>query len=117
MVAPDVVAPWVIPEPETVNLNPTLGDVMGAFKSLVFTVYLHWVQAHDPTRRAKFWQRNYYEHIIRNERELNAIRRYIRDNPAQWALDRDNPRNLRRLPPPKKVEDYLADIQALTEGS
>ena len=117
VVAPDVVAPWVIPEPETVNLNPTLGDVMGAFKSLVFTVYLDWVQAYDPTRRAKFWQRNYYEHIIRNVRELNAIRRYIRDNPAQWALDRDNPKNLRRLPPPKNVEDYLADIQALIEGS
>jgi len=117
VIAPDAVAPWIIPEPETVNLNPTLGEVMGAFKSLVFTVYLDWIQAHDPTRRAKFWQRNYYEHIIRNVRELNAIRRYIRDNPAQWALDRDNPENLRRLPPPKNVEDYLADIQALIEGS
>jgi hypothetical protein len=111
-----VVPPWVIPDPKTVNLTPALGDVMGAFQSLVFTVYLDWIQAHDPTRRAKFWQRNYYDHIIRNERELHAIRRYIHDNPAQWALDRDNPNNLRRLPLPTRVEDYLADVQALLEG-
>jgi REP element-mobilizing transposase RayT len=39
------------------------------------------------------WQRNYYEHIIRNERELNAIRQYIQNNPLKWALDRDNPTN------------------------
>jgi putative transposase len=115
-VAQNVDRSWVIPDPETVNLTPTLSGVMGAFQSLVFTVYLDWIQAHAPTRRAKFWQRNYYDHIIRNERELYAIRRYIRDNPAQWALDRDNPNNLRRLPLPTRVEDYLADVQALLEG-
>jgi putative transposase len=37
------------------------------------------------------WQRNYYEHVIRNEKEQHAIREYIRLNPMQWALDRDNP--------------------------
>ena len=36
------------------------------------------------------WQRNYYEHIIRNERELNNIARYIVNNPLNWQLDRDN---------------------------
>jgi len=113
--AEDADRPWVIPEPETVNLTFTLGEVMGAFKSLVFTVYLDWIETYDPTRRARFWQRNYYDHIIRNERELHAIRRYIRDNPGQWALDQDNPDNLRRLPPPTRVEDYLADVQALLE--
>jgi REP element-mobilizing transposase RayT len=40
---------------------------------------------------ASVWQRNYYEHIIRNERDLNAIRQYIEDNPLQWALDKENP--------------------------
>ena len=105
-------APWTIPEPEKVNLNPTLGDVVGAFKSLVFTVYLDWIEANDPTRRAKFWQRNYYEHVIRNERELLAIRLYIRLNPDNWALDRDNPDNIRHLPPPKTVEDYVREALA-----
>lgn len=37
------------------------------------------------------WQRNYYEHIIRNEDSLDRIRAYIADNPARWACDRENP--------------------------
>ena len=37
------------------------------------------------------WQRNYHERVIRNERELKAIRQYIADNPRQWALDKENP--------------------------
>lgn len=39
----------------------------------------------------KIWQRNYYERIIRNDRELNTIRQYIRDNPLNWELDKENP--------------------------
>jgi len=105
-------APWTIPKPDKVNLNPTLGDVVGAFQSLVFTVYLDWIQANDPTRRAKFWQRNYYEHIIRNEHELQAIRRYIRQNPDNWALDRNNPDNICHLSPPKTVGDYVREALA-----
>jgi putative transposase len=37
------------------------------------------------------WQRNYYEHIVRNERELSQIREYIATNPLRWAFDRENP--------------------------
>jgi len=37
-----------------------------------------------------FWQRNYYEHVIRYETELQKIRQYIRDNPLQWELDEEN---------------------------
>ena len=36
---------------------------------------------------APVWQRNYYEHIIRNEESLNQFRRYIDENPLRWALD------------------------------
>lgn len=42
----------------------------------------------------KIWQRNYHERIIRNERELNTIRGYIRDNPLNWDLDQENPTNM-----------------------
>ncbi len=35
------------------------------------------------------WQRDYFERIIRDERELNAIRQYIRDNPRRWEQDRE----------------------------
>jgi hypothetical protein len=37
------------------------------------------------------WQRNYFEHIIRNEESLNRIRQYILENPARWEFDRENP--------------------------
>lgn len=103
--------PYVIPEPQKINTAPALGDIVGAFKSLVFRVYLNWIEVNDPSRCAKFWQGNYYEHIIRHERELNAIRQYIVDNPINWKRDRDNPDNLRKLPPPEKVEDYLEDLK------
>ena len=38
-----------------------------------------------------FWQRNYYEHIIRNEDELMRVRRYIQENPLRWEYDKENP--------------------------
>ncbi len=37
------------------------------------------------------WQRNFYERIIRNENELNGIREYIQNNPAQWKKDELHP--------------------------
>jgi REP element-mobilizing transposase RayT len=40
----------------------------------------------------RLWQRNYYEHIIRNEDELNRFRHYIADNPANWQTDEENVR-------------------------
>jgi len=36
------------------------------------------------------WQRNYYEHVVRDEESLNRIRQYILDNPARWEFDREN---------------------------
>ncbi len=42
------------------------------------------------------WQRNYYDHIVRSEKSLNAIREYILFNPARWASDRENPSNHQR---------------------
>ena len=37
------------------------------------------------------WQRGYYEHVIRDDEELNRLRRYIEENPMRWALDEENP--------------------------
>ena len=44
-----------------------------------------------PSFNGRLWQRNYYEHIIRDEQSLNRIRQYILDNPARWAVDPENP--------------------------
>ena len=41
------------------------------------------------------WQKSFYEHIIRNDEDLFHTRRYIQDNPAQWALDKNNSQNWR----------------------
>jgi putative transposase len=40
----------------------------------------------------RLWQRNYYEHIIRNEESMHRLRQYILDNPARWPDDAENPR-------------------------
>ena len=37
------------------------------------------------------WQRNYYEHVIRDERELFKMRQYTQENPLKWDLDPENP--------------------------
>ena len=37
------------------------------------------------------WQRNYWEHVIRNEKSLENIRNYIMNNPAKWDEDENNP--------------------------
>jgi len=45
----------------------------------------------NSTPGRKIWQRNYFEHIIRNERSYNEIRKYIIENPRYWAADDENP--------------------------
>ena len=44
---------------------------------------------------ATIWQRNYYEHVIRNEKELNLAIEYINSNPVKWVMDKDNPVNIK----------------------
>jgi REP element-mobilizing transposase RayT len=39
----------------------------------------------------KIWHRNYFERVVRNDDELNAIRTYIKDNPSNWQADSENP--------------------------
>lgn len=60
---------------------PTLGNIIAFFK------YQTTKQYNQGGIINKFWQRNYYEHIIRNEREYFAIKRYIQNNPQNWEKD------------------------------
>jgi putative transposase len=48
------------------------------------------------TQGTSVWQRNYYEHIVRNERELERIRTYIVGNPSMWDKDENNPAVMRQ---------------------
>jgi putative transposase len=75
----------------------TIGDVIGAFKSITTNGYIQGVNGHHwATFPGRLWQRNYYEQVIRNDETLNRIRQYIVDNPAQWADDDENPEKGRR---------------------
>ena len=71
------------------NHAPTLGNVIRAFKAMAAR------KIHLSGFSNRMWQRNYHDHIIRNEKSLNEIRRYIIYNPARWDLDRNNPKNIR----------------------
>ena len=71
-----------------------LGDVIGAFKSITTHAYIQGVhQKGWPEFNGRVWQRNYYEHIIRDDPSLQRIRSYIETNPEQWAADKENPAN------------------------
>jgi REP-associated tyrosine transposase len=88
--------PGMGPDERTAAPPPTLGDIVGAFKSLTTDLYIHGVkQSGWPPFRGRLWQRNYYEHIIRDDESLHRIRQYILDNPANWASDRENPQAVR----------------------
>ena len=61
----------------TTRVAPTIGKVVGAFKSLSTVEYVRNVKANGwPAFHSRLWQRNYYEHVIRDEADLDRIRRY-----------------------------------------
>ncbi len=63
--------------------RPQLGGVIRVFKSLSTMQWLHYLQQNDLDAVGKFWQRNYYEHIVRDEDDLNRIRDYIVTHPIR----------------------------------
>lgn len=70
----------------------SLGDVVHRFKTMTTRRYANAVRQFGwPAFSGRLWQRNYYEHIVRDAASLNRIRRYILDNPARWAVDRETP--------------------------
>jgi len=65
----------------------SIAAIIGAFKSAT---------TRDIKKQAEsggrpVWQRNYYEHVIRNDEDLDRVRQYIENNPQQWDLDPENP--------------------------
>ena len=72
----------------------TLGQIIAYFKYQT-TKSINKIRL---TPGNRVWQRNYYEHVIRNEDDLNEIRQYILDNPVKWDIDENNP--TRQLPEP-----------------
>ena len=69
----------------------SLGAVIGSFKAAAAKA----TNEFRATPGSAVWQRGYYDHIIRSEKSLTAIRAYILYNPARWASDENNPAKLK----------------------
>ena len=100
----DVGRPYITHHRPGAAGEPTIGRIVGAFKSLTTVNYIRGVRqcAWTPFN-GRLWQRNYYEHVIRDETSLNRIREYILQNPLRWAVDRENPAAV----DPESVEAWL----------
>jgi len=70
--------------------KPTLGQIVGYFKYQSTKQ----INALRDNPGCPVWQRNYYEHVVRNEDDLTNIRQYIVNNPLKWDLDENNPANV-----------------------
>ena len=71
----------------TANNAPSLGRVIGAYKSITTVTWFDYVKAHTISWSGYLWQRNYHEHILRDAEDLAEKRRYIRENPQRWAAN------------------------------
>jgi REP element-mobilizing transposase RayT len=69
------------------NKKPKLGQIVAYYKYQT-TKIINQLRGASPN---SVWQRDYYEHIVRNEDDLNEIREYIINNPLKWELDKENP--------------------------
>jgi len=78
------------------HIGSPLPRIIQWFKTMTTNAYIKKVheQLWQPFN-GNLWQRNYYEHVIRTEKELNQIREYIVNNPMQWELDTENPQNIK----------------------
>ena len=73
-------------QPQGLPLRKTLGEIVGAYKSLVAAECLK-IYKNNNIMMGKFWQRNVYEHIIWNEESYSKIAQYIISGPTKWELD------------------------------
>jgi REP element-mobilizing transposase RayT len=80
---------------DTPTERPTLGAVVGAWKSLTTVEYIAGVKTRGWMPFAgRLWQRNYYEHVVRDDDDLARIRYYIATNPRYWMQDAENPQRI-----------------------
>jgi REP element-mobilizing transposase RayT len=90
-----------LPSPKSEHFQkPVAGSIptiIRSFKSAVAKRINEW----RGTLGAPVWQRNYYEHIVRDDESLNRIREYIASNPMQWECDRENAPATHTLSRPK----------------
>ena len=75
-------------------MGAPLPGILRWFKTMTTNEYIRGVRDGRWTPfSGRLWQRNYYEHVVRDEKGLNAAREYVRHNPAKWSEDIENPSN------------------------
>jgi putative transposase len=99
----------LLPQRPTGAPSGSLGAIVGNYK----TVTARRINRLRHMPGLPGWQRSYYEHIVRDERALNAIRQYIADNPARWAWDTYNPT---AAGPDPRSADLWRFLQEQTSG-
>lgn len=73
-----------------------LSDVVQYSKSLTTKKYIENIKQNNwKSFDKKLWQRNFYEHVVRDEKDLNKIREYIINNYLKWDEDKENPNNIK----------------------
>ncbi len=88
---PIVGARQASPLPQHGTPPGSLGAIIGSFKSSVTR------RAGRELNSANIWQRNYYEHILRDQHDYESITNYIAANPVNWADDEENLYRLQSL--------------------
>jgi REP element-mobilizing transposase RayT len=91
-------APCVCPSDkgQSRGIAPTLPYIVQRFKTLTTHKYMNGVNQQGwQYFQIRLWQRNYYEHVIRDEADLNRIRAYISANQSRWSSDSENPDNIK----------------------
>jgi putative transposase len=74
------------------HIGSPLPRVVQWFKTMTTNAYIDGVKNDQwPAFNQRLWQRNYYEHIVRNEADLNRIKKYIQTNPLLWKQDKLHP--------------------------
>jgi len=86
------VNPNAHPAHQGTHAGVPLPTIVQWFKTMTTNEYLRGVKTSGwAPFQGRLWQRNYYEHIIRDGESLNRIRQYIADNPTRWEFDPENP--------------------------
>lgn len=80
---------FIIELGRTQGSAPTLGDIVKKLKTFTTHEYSEGIGVHGwPPFNGRLWQRNYYEHIIRDGSDMGRIIKYILNNPANWTKDK-----------------------------
>ena len=71
---------------------PTLPELVQWLKTMTTNDYIRHARAGEwaPFQK-RLWQRDFHDHVIRDNEDLSAYRRYIRQNPRRWQMDEENP--------------------------